>query len=241
MKAIIFAAGLGTRLKPHTNNCPKALVQLAGKPLLWHAINKLIETGVSEIIVNVHHFGEQIIDYLCATHFDVPIFISDERHVLLDTGGGLVKTQDFFSNTDAFIAFNVDVISSVNLKEVIDFHITNNAMATLVLRNRKTSRYLLFSDSQQLTGWKNIDSGEEKISKIEFIDSQAYAFSGIQVISSSIFKHITEKGKFSVIELYLRLAKTNKILGFVDDSEYWLDLGKPEQLLDAEKLLKPIN
>jgi MurNAc alpha-1-phosphate uridylyltransferase len=166
MKAIIFAAGLGTRLKPHTNNCPKALVQLAGKPLLWHAINKLIETGVSEIIVNVHHFGEQIIDYLCATHFDVPIFISDERHVLLDTGGGLVKTQDFFSNTDAFIAFNVDVISSVNLKEVIDFHITNNAMATLVLRNRKTSRYLLFSDSQQLTGWKNIDSGEEKISKI---------------------------------------------------------------------------
>lgn len=238
MKAIIFAAGLGTRLQPLTNHCPKALVKLNEKPLVWYAIQKLVDAGVSEIIINIHHFGEQILEYFSQVHLPVPVYFSDERHVLLDTGGGLLKAKTYLNNADPIIAYNVDVISSVNLRDVLKFHQDKQALATVVVRNRQTSRYLLFNDRMQLTGWKNYTTGEEKISRPDFISSKPLAFSGIQILSPGIYDLITEKGKFSIIDLYLRLAKTEQILGYVDHSDYWIDLGKPGQLEEAEKHLQ---
>lgn len=241
MKAIIFAAGLGTRLQPLTNNCPKALVQLNGKPLIWYAINKLIDAGVSEIIVNIHHYGEQILDYFAGQHLPVPVFFSDERHILLDTGGGLLKAKPYLEDSSPIIAYNVDIISSVILKEVIAFHQSQKSLATLVVRNRETSRYLHFDEQMQLTGWKNHQTGEEKICRSNFDTLKPYAFSGIQVLSPEIFNLITETGKFSIIDLYLRLAKNEQITGFLDESDFWIDLGKKGQIEEAEKQLMKLG
>lgn len=237
MYAIIFSAGLGTRLRPLTNNKPKALVELNGKPLLWHAIQKLSDSGISQIIVNVHHFSEQIIAYLSANKFDIPIHISDESDMLLDTGGAIKNAQSFLQQSENFIAYNVDVISTVNISDIIKSHENSDALATLVVRDRKTSRYLLFDQEKHLTGWENINTGEQKISRNTFAKSNAYAFSGIQVISSEIFNYIEEDGKFSIIDLYLRLAKQHTVNCYIDHSDFWLDLGKPGQIELAEKML----
>jgi len=238
MKAIIFSAGLGTRLEELTKQKPKALVELNEKPLIWHAIHQLLSLEISEIIINIHHFGQQIIDYVTQENFPIPIYFSDERDALLDTGGGLLKAKTFLQGTEPIIAVNVDVISSVNLKEVLRFHQLNKPLVTLVVRDRITSRYLMFSKEMQLSGWINKQTNTEKISRNEFRESKPLAFSGIQILSPEIYKHITETGKFSIIELYLRLAKTEKLLGFIDESDYWLDLGKPGQIEEAELLLK---
>lgn len=237
MNAIIFSAGYGTRLQPLTNNCPKALVKLNGKPLLWYAINKLIKAGASKIIINIHHFGEQIINYIAENHFEVPILFSDERHLLLDTGGALLKASRQFDKSKHIIAINVDIISSVNLIEVLNFHIENKALGTLVVRKRETSRYLEFNKNMKLCGWRNIHSGEEKVSRISNSPLTQLAFSGIQILSPHILELINEKGKFSIIDLYLRLAKNHNIMGYNDSSDFWLDVGKPGQLEIAEKYL----
>ncbi len=237
MSAIIFAAGLGTRLKPLTNNCPKALVKLNGEPLLWHTIKYLEKFGVNDIVVNVHHLGEQIIDYIQNNQFDSAIKIADERDELLDTGGGLLRAKDFFSNNNPIVAINVDILTTVDLSEVIAYHLHQNALATLVVRQRQTNRYFMFDDVMQLTGWKNNSSGDEIVSNNRFDCSLPWAFSGIQVLSPEIFNCITETGKFSITPLYLRLAQTYKICGYPDRSDFWMDLGKPEQLAIAENYL----
>lgn len=237
MKAIIFAAGLGTRLKPLTDSCPKALVQLNGKPLILHSINLLKKYGIDDITVNVHHFADDIIKYLSDNDFGININISDERDLLLDTGGGLLKARPFLDGNEPFIACNVDIISSVDIGQLIEYHKENEAIATLVVKNRLTSRYFMFDDSMSLTGWINTGTGEEIISNDDFYNSQMYAFSGIQVISPEIFDLIEEKGKFSITALYLRLAQKHTIKGWIDDSEFWLDLGKPGQIELAEKYL----
>jgi NDP-sugar pyrophosphorylase family protein len=237
MKAIIFAAGLGTRLKPLTNNCPKALVMLNDQPLLWHSINSLKRSGIEKVIVNVHHFADSIKKYLEEEDFGITIHISDESDELLDTGGGLLKARKFLDGKEPFIACNVDILSSVDLKKAIEFHTLHNPIATLVVRKRETSRYFLFDENMALSGWKNIETGEEKISSDAFSKSTTWAFSGIQVISPAIFDLITERGKFSVTPLYLRLAEHHKIMGFPDNSDFWLDLGKPGQISIAEKYL----
>ena len=237
MKAIIFAAGLGTRLKPLTNSCPKALIKLNSEPLLWYAIQKLISAGASELVVNIHHFGEQVIEYISQKQFPVPIHISDERNLLLDTGGGLLKAKNWLKGNEPVIAYNVDIISSIDLTDVIKQHRKNKALATLVVRNRKTSRYLMFTDEMKLTGWHNASTGEKKISGEGFEQSLPWAFSGIQVLSPKIFDLINEQGKFSVIELYLRLAKNHTICGYKDMSEFWIDVGKAGQLELAEQYL----
>ncbi len=237
MKAIIFAAGLGTRLKPFTDNCPKALVPLNGKPLLWYAIRNLEKFGVNEIVVNIHHFGEQIIHFIQMTKFEADIRISDERYALLDTGGGLLKAKDFFSGNEPVLACNVDVVSSVNLADVVAYHLRKGALATLVVRQRETSRYFMFDKEMQLTGWKNCTSGEEIVSSHGYSHSTPWAFSGIQVLSPEIFSYISETGKFSITPMYLRLAQSHKIIGYPDLSNFWMDLGKPEQLAQAEKYL----
>ncbi|MBN1924779.1 MAG: nucleotidyltransferase family protein [Prolixibacteraceae bacterium] len=235
MKAIVFAAGHGTRLRPLTNNCPKALIEIKGKPLIGHTLQNLSKYGVNEVIVNVHHFSEMVISYLEKTDTGIDVTISDERDCLLDTGGGLLKAKGFFNDGNPFFAVNVDIISTVNLNDVMAFHNKTNALATLVVRNRQTTRYFMFDRSNQLTGWKNNMTGEEIISRDGFKNSVPLAFSGIQVISPAIFDMITEKGKFSLTPLYLRLAKENSIIGYEDRSPFWIDVGKPGKIQEAEK------
>ena len=162
MKAMIFAAGLGSRLKPLTDTMPKALVPVAGRPMLEHVILKLKASGFTEIVINIHHFGEQIIDFLKANNdFGLTLHISDERDLLLDTGGGIRKARRFFENSDEpFLVHNVDILSDMNLKELYDFHLRNGSVATLLASRRKTSRYLLFDVERRLRGWINKDTGQ---------------------------------------------------------------------------------
>ena len=240
---MIFAAGLGSRLRPLTNDKPKALVKLAGKPLLQHCIENLKDVGVTKVVINIHHFGQKLIDFIEEhNNFDIDIRISDERDELLDTGGGLKKASSILlsmltEENEPIVIVNVDIISSVSLKHVITQHLDQQNMATLVVRDRSTSRYLLFNNERQLVGWTNISTKEVKESRPLKGDENSLAFSGIHVISPNIFQLITEEGKFSIIDTYLNLAKTQKIQAYHDESQLWFDLGKPEQLKQAEKIL----
>ncbi|MDP4185992.1 MAG: nucleotidyltransferase family protein [Bacteroidota bacterium] len=239
MKAMIFAAGLGTRLKPYTETKPKALVELAGKPLLQHCIENLRKYGFTELVINVHHFGNQIIEFLEKNHnFGLSISVSDERECLLDTGGGLKKAAPLLTDSEPVLICNVDVLTDLNLNTLIEDHKSHNALATLVVRRRETSRYLLFDDHLSLRGWTNIKTGEVKESLPLNGEEQQLAFSGVHIVSPAFFNLITEAGKFSVIDLYLRLAKEHAIRGYIDNSPFWIDLGKPEELHRAEELLK---
>jgi NDP-sugar pyrophosphorylase family protein len=238
MKAMIFAAGMGTRLQQHTTDKPKALVEVAGKTLLQRAIERVSNAGYRDIVVNVHHFADQIIDFLDANNnFGVNISISDEREQLLDTGGAILKAAPLLKSEEPILIYNVDVLSDIDLNTLREYHIKQNALATLVVRKRETSRYLIFDNEMILSGWINIDTKEEKIAR-ETNDKNLFAFSGIHIIDPSIILKITEKGKFPIIPLYLRLARENMIVAYNDSSKIWMDLGKPEQLERARILFK---
>lgn len=235
---MIFAAGLGTRLHPFTSNKPKALVEIAGKPLLELAIERVGNAGYKDIVINIHHFGNQIIDFLeRKNNFGLSITISDEREQLLDTGGGILKAASLLSGSGPVLVYNVDVLSNLDLEAFRSYHTEMGGLATLAVRDRKTARYLVFNEDMMLSGWKNIKTGEEKIVR-DSLTQRIFAFSGIQLIDPSIFSLITETGSFSLISLYLRLAKTERIFGYTDTSSLWMDLGKPEQLKEAEKVIK---
>ena len=240
LKALLFAAGLGTRLKEQTQNRPKALVELSGKPLLQHAIEHLKHFGIEEITINVFHFAEQIISFLKENNsFGVTIHISDERNELLDTGGGLKNAAPFLKGNEPILIYNVDVISNLDLNELLKYHQDQKALATLVVRSRETSRYLMFDANLQLTGWKNFSNGETRISREEsFTDSKPLAFSGIHIIQPKLLDLIIEEGKFPIIDLYLRLAGNQSIKAYIDQSDVWMDLGKPEQLIAAEEIFR---
>ncbi len=243
MQAMIFAAGLGTRLQPLTNDKPKALVEINGKTLLERCIVNLQMHGIQKIIVNVHHFSEQIIALLEERTFSgLDIQISDESEMLLDTGGGVLKAAPLFDSQQPILLLNVDVLTNLSFRELRSYHQREKALATLVVRRRDTSRYLLFDNNRQLTGWKNYKTGATKISKPnEFEQSSPNAFSGIQIIQPELLNLIEEKGKFSIIDLYLRLAKSNSIKAFIDDHSIWMDLGKYEQMNEAEQLVKQLD
>jgi len=239
LNAMIFAAGLGTRLRPFTNSKPKALVELAGKTLLERAILKLIKLKVDRIVINVHHYAGLIEDFLKENNnFGADIRISDEREELLDTGGGLKKAADLFIPDAPVLIYNVDVLSSLDLSCLLAKHKETGALVSMVMRKRESSRYLYFSRENQLTGWKNCKTGETKVAGKEMNDSKPLAFSGIHLIDQKLFSLITEEGKFSIIDLYLRLAGNEKMLAYIDESKIWVDLGKPEQLKIAEELIK---
>jgi NDP-sugar pyrophosphorylase family protein len=240
MKAMVLAAGLGTRLRPLTNDRPKALVTVGGRTLLQITLERLRSIGVRDVIVNVHHFADLMIDYLQANNnFGLHIEISREEE-LLDTGGGLKKAAWFFlENTGAtpepFILHNADVISNIDLLRMVRFHTERNALATLAVQNRVTSRYLLFDSDGRLCG--------RRAGKVEMVrevpDPQAMAFSGIHVISPELLTKIDEEGVFSIIPTYLRLAGAKeKIAAFNADEYYWRDLGKPESIAQAERELQ---
>lgn len=235
MNALIFAAGLGTRLRPLTNNCPKAMVELDGKPLLYHTIMKLKNYGVKRIVINVHHFAEQIISFIDKNNFGVDIVISDERDLLLDTGGGLKKAHDLFIPGEPILIHNVDVLSDFDINNLIDRHSGSNALATLLVRTEFGDRAFM-SYNDRLTGWRNSNTGEEKLVNEDFTISQPVGFTGIHIVSYEILQKITEKGTFSVVDVYLRLAKDNYIQTYIDDSSLWMDLGTVDQLNKAEEL-----
>ncbi len=240
MKALLFAAGLGTRLQEYTKNTPKAMVRLAGKPLLQHAIEHLKESGITELTINVFHFADQVISFVHENKsFGINIHISDERYQLLDTGGGLKKAAPFLKGNGPVLIFNVDVISNLDLKALKNYHLEQNSLATLVVRDRETSRYLMFDKNLQLAGWKNFSSGETRVCREDsFATAQPLAFSGIHIIEPELLDLITEEGKFPIMDLYLRLAKNHLIKGFADQSDLWMDLGKPEQLQAAENYFR---
>jgi mannose-1-phosphate guanylyltransferase len=239
MKAMIFAAGLGTRLKPLTDNKPKALIELKGIPLLEIVINRLKASGIEKIIINVHHFADMIIDFLKKkNNFNLHIEISDERDLLLDTGGGLKKASWFFNDGKPFLVHNVDVLSDIDLNKLYQANINSASIATLAVKNRITSRYLLFNEENILCGWKNTKTGETKISRQSYSSLYQLANSGIQIINPLIFQFLPEEKVFSIIDFYLTLSEKNKISAFIDSDSYWLDVGKKENLNEAEKFIE---
>ena len=237
--AMILAAGLGTRLKALTQDKPKALVPLNGKPLLQHCIENLIANGFNHIVINVHHFGEQIIDFVESHHFDADIQISDERDLLMDTGGGIIKATPLFKNSKAVLVHNVDIISNVNLGEMNQQFLESGGDAWLLTQDRETNRKLLFREDHQLIGWRNKADGNFKWVYDSFGQYQEMAFSGLHFFRKNLFAGFECKPQ-SVIDLYLKLAKNDRILSKPIQPDYWFDLRKPEQLEAAENYLNTL-
>ena len=235
MKALIFAAGLGTRLKPLTDNRPKALVEVKGEPLLAHVLHKLARSGYTEVVINVHHFGEQIIDYVARHPIEgMTIRISDERNELLDTGGGIRQAGNLFTNDGRpFLIHNVDIFSNLDLKEFYTAHPATEG-ATLLVSERKTSRYLLFRPTDnRLVGWTNVQTGEVKspYPNLRVEDCRMYAFAGIHLFSPSLLPLMAYwPQRFSIIDFYLSVADKVPIIGVPKADLQLIDVGKPETL-----------
>lgn len=231
MKAMVLAAGLGTRLRPLTDDRPKALVALANRTLLEITLTRLKEFGIRDVIVNVHHFSDMIVAYLRANNnFGLHIEVSRED-ALLDTGGGLKKAGWFFDrDAEPFLLHNVDVISTIDFKEMLHFHNDHRALATLAVKDRPTSRYLLFDEHQELCGRRLVRQQKLEIAR----PSQHHvelAFAGVHIISTRLIPLLTSEGAFSIIDSYLDFAgRGEKILGFRADSYDWRDLGTVESL-----------
>jgi N-acetyl-alpha-D-muramate 1-phosphate uridylyltransferase len=241
MKAILFAAGLGSRLKPWTDNHPKALALVNGKSLLERNILYLQSFGINEVIVNLHHFADQIMEAVDKNNgWGSAITISDETDKVLETGGGLQKAAWYFKGEEAFVAMNVDILTELDLGAMIADHQNKKPLATLAVTERTTSRYFLFNPEGVLKGWRNIQTGEEKPASLATTNTgyallQQKAFSGIHIIDSSIFSLIQQQGKFSMVDVYLDLMKTNTIHCYDHTNSRLIDVGKPESILKAEQ------
>lgn len=237
MKAMILAAGMGTRLQPLTADRPKALVEIKGKTLLELVIGRLKQFGVKEIIINVHHHAQQIIDFVHKNHdFGLHIAFSVEE-ALLDTGGGLKKARWFFDDVDSFLLHNVDVLTDLDYSRLFKALRTTNALAALAVRQRKTSRYLLFNAPMHLVGWQNTEKGQLKIARKNCASFRPFSFCGIQALRSKIFDYLPGENVFSMIDAYLRLAHQSlPVVGAQIDDARWLDLGRIETLKQAEIL-----
>lgn len=235
---MIFAAGLGTRLKPLTNQLPKALAPFNGQPLLAHAINSLKGLGIERIVVNVHHFASQIIDYIESNDWWTEVLISNESDELLDTGGGLLRAQSLFIPNKSILVRNVDIVTSTNLESFIYSHQQNGNDATLMVKNRNTSRYLQFNNDMQLCGWRNAKTGEH-IEVLACDHLKEMAFSGIHMIEPHLLNKLGGERVFSIIKAYLQLAQDLQIRGFsVADGDAWFDVGTIEKLRQAEQYYK---
>ena len=235
---MIFAAGLGTRLLPLTEKTPKALVEIGGIPMLEIIIKRFIMFGIDRIIINVHHHADQIIHFLeDHNNFNINIAISDERNFLPDTGGGLKKARWFLDGNEPFLLHNVDVLSDLNLKEMINTQTASGALATVAVRDRQTSRYLLFNEKDNLCGWMNTKTNELISSCDPGKQYNKLAFSGIHVIDPSIFDLLDTRKKFTIIEAYLKLKDKHSIKAYLHDNSSWLDLGSKENLITAGKFI----
>ncbi len=234
MKAIIFAAGKGSRLGKITEDQPKALVEVGGKPLLEFAIRKLIKYGFDEIIINVHHFADRIEEFLEENRsFGIRLEVSDERDQLLETGGGLMKASWFFDDHQPFLTYNVDVITTLDLSTLLPYHLSTGAMVTLACQERTTLRYLLVDEQNRLTGWENTATGE----RIDVLHNRGevtrMGYSCISVVNPEFFDHITETGFFSLTPVFLRLTENYPIMIYRHNKDYWTDIANPERLEEA--------
>jgi N-acetyl-alpha-D-muramate 1-phosphate uridylyltransferase len=237
MKAIIFCAGLGTRFKPWTDKHPKALAVINGKTLLQRNIEYLQRYGINDVVVNVHHFADQIEAAIETNNgWGYAITISDERTEVLETGGGLLKAASLLGGEN-FVAINVDILTDINLNKMIASHQQEGALATLGVSDRVTSRYFLFDESMQLCGWRNVKTQEEKISRDQH-PARQLAFSGVHIISNRLLHLISQRGKFSIVDVYLDLSAKNKIIGFDHTGAKLLDVGKPESVAIAESMFE---
>ena len=230
---MILAAGFGTRLQPLTDRLPKALIPFMGKPMIDYVINKMKDFGIERIVVNVHHHRKKMIEYLTDKDFGVEILISDEKEEHLLTGGGIKNAARYFQNCDNILVHNADIISSVDYAEFLAFHEDSQARITLAVRSKDDPRVFCFNERMELTGWMNKKTGEVRKSKVND-SSKEYGFNGIYLLSSHAIKEFPEKNKFSVVDFFLEYTKTNPVLGFVDDSRYWFDLGSVEKIKKAE-------
>lgn len=236
MKAMIFAAGLGSRLKPWTDHHPKALAIVNGKSLLQRNIEYLQKHGITDVIVNVHHFSGQIIDAIKKNNgWGSSVVISDETDEVLETGGGLKKAAWYFEKEPDFVVMNVDILTDMDLSAMIAQHQQQKPLATLAVSDRDTSRYFLFDEQNILCGWKNVKTGEEKIVRNNNTLIQK-AFSGIHVINTDLLKLIKQEGKFSMVNVYLDLAKGHIISSYDHTGKHLVDVGKPESIVKAEAI-----
>lgn len=242
MKAMIFAAGLGTRLRPLTDNCPKALIKVGGTPMLERVINKLKSAGVAEMVINVHHLADKIKDFLKEkNYFDCIIHISDEREILLDTGGGILNARRWLDGSEPFIVHNADIFTDFDMSDMIASHEEGNADVTLLVGRRDTSRYLLF-DGSRMVGWENKKTGEIRspwdISVYEH--TIPLAFGGVHIMNPSVFEYLEKVHEkvFSITPFYTDYCKQLLIQGFIPSQQYnWVDIGRPESLNIAENIV----
>ena len=243
MKAMIFAAGLGTRLRPLTDRMPKALVPVAGVPLLQRVLLKLQAAGFDDITLNIHHLGQQIVDFLRNhQNFGLNIHISDERALPLDTGGGILHARRFLDGDEPFLVHNADIATDTDLTALYRQHCQSGAVASLAVSQRKTSRYLLTDSSLRLRGWTNAVTGEVRpaLSATELSALQRWSFGGIHVLSPAIFRLMEEggwQGTFPIIPFYLSVCGKAHIQLYRQQATYWFDIGKPETLAQADIFL----
>ena len=238
MKAMILAAGMGTRLQPLTLTMPKALVEIKGIPLLEMVIKRLMKYGFIDIVINVHHFSHQIISFLRAkNNFGANIHISDETDLLLDTGGGLLKARYMLDDGQPFLVHNVDIITDFNLTDLYNSHLEHYPIATMAVKDRNTSRSLLINANHELAGWRNNLTGETIVSRGNLENLTPTAFSCVHVLSPEIFKLIDETGVFSIMKTYLRLAREHSIKTWNHNDSVWMDVGRIENLKEAEKFI----
>lgn len=238
MKAMIFAAGLGTRFKPWTNHHPKALAMINGKSLLQRNIEYLQQYGIFEVVVNVHHFADQIIQAVAENKgWGSNVIISDETNEVLETGGGLLKARNLLEGTEPFLTLNVDILTDLNLHHLLAYHRQHQPLISFGVTNRKTSRNFLFDEQNRLCGWRNNSTGEERISiATEGLVEKAY--SCVVVFEPRVFSLIRQQGKFSLTETYLDLAAEHVILGYDHSGDKLVDVGKPESVAVAEALFR---
>ena len=264
MQSMIFAAGLGTRLKPLTDKIPKALVRVGGKPLIEYALKNLVAAGSKRIVVNVHHFANQIIEYLQQNDFGVDIRVSDETEMLLDTGGGIKNAAPFFNTSEPVLIHNVDILSNVDLRALYNYaceaEIEQKVDAVLLVSLRKTKRYLIFNKDMRLVGWTNVDTGEvkspyETLHELTFtqpydnnnVTNEQYgytlfAFSGIHVIGNKVFEAMNEySAKFPIMDFYLQYAKDLHFVGKVKNNLKLMDVGKLDTLAEADAFVKQLG
>lgn len=238
MKGMIFAAGLGTRFKPWTDKHPKALAMVNGKSLLQRNIEYLQQFGITEVVVNVHHFADQIISAVKTNNgWGSKILISDETNEVLETGGGLLKAKSLLDGEDPFVTINVDILTDLSIKRLLDYHNDYKPLISFGVTNRKTSRYFLFDEYDRLCGWRNKKTNEERISiaRPELVER---AYSCVVIFEPRVFSFIRQQGKFSVVETYLDLAKEHLLLGYDHTGDRFVDVGKPESIAVAEKLFE---
>ncbi len=246
MKGMIFAAGIGSRLKPWTDEHPKALVEVGGMPMLQRVIARMTDVGINDIIINVHHYGEQIIDFVRNLDTDANISISDERGLLLDTGGGLRKALPMIGDVPVLI-HNADILTDIDLVEFINQHSQSGADASLLVEHRGSARQLVFTANHALKGWYNRETGATRPDTFEIMpDYNMYSFNGVHIVGPSLFSDLRnfkpDEMPFSIIDFYLAEAASHKIIGYdMPRSAHWFDVGKPATLNDAREWISSID